>query len=319
MAKIAVAMSRALAQRALSGAPGQTSGRVLACGDGWAVRDVICTCGPQDRSFEEQHWQVSIAIVAAGTFQYRSAVRGKVKRELMTPGSLLLGSAGQYFECGHEHAAGDRCISFQYAPEYFESIAAATARNAPSGFHILRIPPVRSLSPVVARACAALAAAEEVTDGWVSDPPSAQAIWEELAVQLAASAIQLAAGCRRDSSVSATNALASVSRIVRKIEIHPDSRLTLVSLARESRLSLYHFLRTFEGLTGVTPHQYVLRARLRDAAARLVSEPGKVLDIALDCGFGDVSNFNRAFRAEFGINPARFRDQAQWARSRKES
>jgi AraC family transcriptional regulator len=37
----------------------------------------------------------------------------------------------------------------------------------------------------------------------------------------------------------------------------------------------------------------------REAALRLAAEPSKVLDIALDCGFGDVSNFNRTFRAEF--------------------
>jgi AraC-like DNA-binding protein len=36
----------------------------------------------------------------------------------------------------------------------------------------------------------------------------------------------------------------------------------------------------------------------------------RVLDIALDCGFGDVSNFNRAFRAEFGVSPRVYRRQA---------
>ena len=40
---------------------------------------------------------------------------------------------------------------------------------------------------------------------------------------------------------------------------------------------------------------------------RLVAEPGNVLDLALDSGFGDVSNFNRAFRAEFGMSPIAFR------------
>jgi len=48
-------------------------------------------------------------------------------------------------------------------------------------------------------------------------------------------------------------------------------------------------------------------ARLREAAVRLVAEPGTVLDIALDCGFGDVSNFNRAFRTEFGMSPRAYR------------
>jgi AraC-like DNA-binding protein len=93
----------------------------------------------------------------------------------------------------------------------------------------------------------------------------------------------------------------------RAIERNPEAAHTLGSLARQAGLSPYHFLRTFDHPTGVTPHQYVLHARLREAAVRLATESGRVLDIALDCGFGDVSNFNRAFRAEFGANPRSFR------------
>jgi AraC-like DNA-binding protein len=69
------------------------------------------------------------------------------------------------------------------------------------------------------------------------------------------------------------------------------------------------FSRTFEQVTGVTPHQYLRRMRLRRAAAQLLAERGNVLDIVLDCGFGDVSNFNRAFRGEFGMSPKEFRRQ----------
>ena len=54
-------------------------------------------------------------------------------------------------------------------------------------------------------------------------------------------------------------------------------------------------------------HVDAMRARLREAAIRLAGRPGKVVDVALDCGFGDVSNFNRAFRAEFGVSPTRYR------------
>jgi AraC family transcriptional regulator len=84
----------------------------------------------------------------------------------------------------------------------------------------------------------------------------------------------------------------------------------VASLAREARLGAYHFLRTFQRLTGVTPHQYVMRARLRDAAARLARGRAKVLDVALDSGFGDVSNFNRAFPVEFGVSPRVYRRRA---------
>ena len=93
------------------------------------------------------------------------------------------------------------------------------------------------------------------------------------------------------------------------IEENHESELTIRYLAREAKLSPYHFLRSFQQLMRLTPHQYVLRMRLRKAAMRLVTGRAKVLDIALDCGFGDVSNFNRAFRREFGVCPQGFRRQ----------
>jgi AraC-like DNA-binding protein len=51
----------------------------------------------------------------------------------------------------------------------------------------------------------------------------------------------------------------------------------------------------------------VRRARLRRAAERLLAEPSRIIDIALDSGFSDVSNFNHAFRAEFGVSPSSYR------------
>jgi AraC family transcriptional regulator len=290
LAKIAIELQRALARRAITGGPGNPTARVLAHGDGWTVEDVVCTSGPQDRSFEEQHSQVRIAIVAAGTFQYRS----DAGRELMTPGSLLLGTPGRYFECGHEHGAGDRCLSFGYAPDYFERIAADAGNRGRADFAMPRLPPQRDLSPLIARACAGLT-------GYLDVP------WEELSVQLAAQTVQLSRHLLPDWTAAPPGAAARVTRAVRAIERRPDAGLALGSLAREAGLSPFHFLRTFERLTGLTPHQFVLRVRLREAAIRLAVEPGKVLDIALDCGFGDVSNFNRAFRAEFGVSPRAYR------------
>jgi len=110
------------------------------------------------------------------------------------------------------------------------------------------------------------------TAAGVAGAGSVSVPWAEIGVKLAAHAVELAA----DQSTRATRAIR-------------------------------HFLRTFERLTGVTPHQYVRRTRLREAARRLITERGTVLDIALDSGFGDVSNFNRAFRTEFGRSPLKFR------------
>jgi AraC family transcriptional regulator len=291
LAKIAAELDRALARRALHGTPGRTTGRVLARGDGWVVEDVICTSGPADRPFEEQHSQVAIAIVVAGTFQYRST-NGHA---LMTPGSMMLGNAGQCFECGHEHGAGDRCISFRYAPEYFEQIATdAGASGAVVDFRTPHLPPLRNSASIVAYACAGLLGLDDVS-------------WEELGVQLAAAVARLAGRPPRAPTVMPARALARVTQTVRSIERRSSAPLTLRELAAEAGSSPYHFLRTFERLTGLTPHQYLRRARLREAAMRLSVEPAKVIDVAFDSGFADVSNFNRAFRAEFGLSPRVYR------------
>jgi len=303
LAKIAVALEPAVAARAGTGvAPKRTAYRMLARGEGWSVSDVICTFGPTDRRFEEQHSQVLVAVVIAGSFQYRTPDRERAG-ELMTPGSLLLGNAGQCFECGHEHGTGDRCLSFSYAPEYFDGIAPqAGAGRAERAFRTPRLPYLRALSPLVAQMCARLAA-----DSGPSHDFTSGISWEELSIQLAALAARLANGARRNGQDAMPSAVARVTRAVRMIEESPESELGVRSLAREAGLSPYHFLRCFGQLTGVTPHQYLMRTRLRKAATRLATEPAKVLDIALDCGFGDVSNFNRAFRREFGTRPQVFR------------
>ena len=74
-------------------------------------------------------------------------------------------------------------------------------------------------------------------------------------------------------------------------------------LAHEAGLSPFHFVRAFARVTGLTPHRYLKRARLRQAAVRLATNDARVIDIALESGFRDVSNFNHAFRAEFGAAP----------------
>ncbi len=161
-------------------------------------------------------------------------------------------------------------------------------------FRVPRLPQLRPLSPLVALAGAGAVGADAMS-------------WEEFAVTLAVRAVKLAAGVPSSGNSLPLNAEARVTRAARTIDRDPGAALRLGQLARQADLSPYHFLRTFRCLTGITPHQYVLRARLREAASRLATGTEKVLDVALDCGFGDVSNFNRAFRCEFGVSPRAFR------------
>ena len=291
MAKIAISLSEAIEQKRREGTPGDATSRTVARGAGWSVDDVLCTSGPQDRTFEERHSEFSIAIVLAGTFQYRSSTG----RALMTPGSLLLGNAGDCFECGHQHATGDRCLAFHFGPDFFAKLAADLEISS-SSFRQNRLCPLPELASVTARASAAMDLAPQVS-------------WEELAVELAARALQLNSA-HQSASELPVGATARVTRVLRRIEQEGFAQISLNELATEAKLSSYHFLRTFQTLTGLTPHQYLLRSRLREAATRLATGPSKILDVALDCGFGDVSNFNRTFRREFGVSPRQWRRTA---------
>ena len=273
-----------------SGAPGTAQSRVLAKGEGWQVADVMCTSGPQDRRFEERHDSVSIAVVVAGSFQYRSGS----KQALMTPGSLLLGGAGQCFECGHDHATGDRCVAFWYEPEYFEIITSDVGvPRAKAKFREVRIPALHYLSPMVTKAYCGLSGLD--------------ADWEELALRLAATAVQMTNGRPARRPDPLPSAQRATTRVLRMVEDAPQTEWSLHRMAKAAGLSPYHFLRTFEAVTGITPHQYLLRSRLRNAATVIASEEKKILDVALDCGFGDVSNFNRAFKRELGMSPREWR------------
>jgi len=98
-----------------------------------------------------------------------------------------------------------------------------------------------------------------------------------------------------------------ISRVLRQLEASSAEPTSLDDLSRAAGLSRYHFLRTFKRVTGITPHQWLLRTRLRHAAERLVTSRDPITEIALDVGFDDLSNFIRSFRTEFGISPGRYR------------
>jgi AraC-like DNA-binding protein len=267
-----------------------TTARTLARGEGWRVDEVVCRAGPGDPTFEERHDGVSIAAVMSGTFTYRSD-RG---RALLAPGALLIGNAGACFECGHEHAPGDRCIAFHLSPELVEQVAGSLTGARRASFTAASIPPLETLLPLFA-----------------AIPRTAD--YEGLALEVAATALSL----DQDAATRPADAreTARASAAARLIETRYAEPLTVASLAREVDLSPRRFTTAFREGLGVTPYNYILRCRLDAAARRLLDDAESVLDIALGVGFGDLSEFTRRFRDRFGLPPAAFRRSYGPARS----
>jgi len=264
--------------------------RPVASGPGWCVQDFVCTAGPHDRPYEERHEAVSISAVTAGTFRYRTPAGAA----MMAPGALLLGNRGQCYECGHEHGSGDRCLSFQFAPDCFEAVAAAVPGVRRAHFNTPQLPPMPLLLPLVA-------AAEAARDG------ADTTLFAELALRLAGAALATLSGTAPGTRAPTAHEARRIADVVRLIAADPGEQLALADLASKAAMSPYHFLRTFRAVVGMTPHQYVLRTRLHRAAVRLRRSDDPVSAIAYDAGFNDLSTFNRRFRRVLGASPTAWR------------
>ena len=269
--------------------------KLLASGPGWSVSDFVCTSGPRDPCYMEQHSAYSIALVTEGYFQYRTD-QGSA---LMTPGSLLLGNEGACFECGHQHTRGDRCLAFHFAPQVFESIVAAVPGAKRLPLAKPRLPPLRSVFPV-------LAAAQALRDEGRGDEEEFQELALRLAGAVCATLNEARSVSRRPPTPRDERRVAAA---LRRIESQQGAGLSLDALAAEAAVSPFHFLRIFEQVIGMTPGQYMLSMRLRRAAVRLRRSSDAIATVALDCGFDDLSTFNRQFRRATGLPPGAYRAQ----------
>ncbi len=267
-----------------------TPKRALAAGDGWSVHEIACGAGPSDRPFEERHEGFSFSAVLEGAFTYRS----DAGHGLLYPGSLLLGNDGRCFECGHEYGVGDRCVSLNVREDQFGEIAAAQASTSRFRFSAPSLPASAKTLPVIAH-MEALSYASSLR-------------CEELALGLIERVIMGMTGDRRTPAAPNGRETRRVVEAIRLVESDAGRPLQLKEMAASAGMSKYHFLRVFRRLTGVTPHQYLISARLRRAALALASSRRPVIAIALDSGFGDLSTFNKTFRAVFGLTPTQYRD-----------
>jgi AraC family transcriptional regulator len=281
---------RSMATRASTAMGDGLAKRTLAAGEGWSVHEVVCRAGPSDRPFEEQHDGFSISAVVEGSFTYRS----QAGVGLLYPGALLLGNDGRCFECGHAHGVGDRCVSLNVREDLFGEVAAAAASTSRFCFSAPSLPPGPKALPVMA-----------LMEALSSMAPSPRG--DELALRIVERVIGASADQSRVPAAPVAREARRVVEAIRLVESDAARPVRLQDLAAVAGMSKYHFLRVFRRLTGVTPHQYLLSARMRRAALELASSRRPVLAIALDSGFGDLSTFNHRFRAAFGVTPTRYR------------
>lgn len=102
----------------------------------------------------------------------------------------------------------------------------------------------------------------------------------------------------------------SLYRKILAAKNHIDSHFTSIknieSVAKESSISEYHFYRLFKQILGVSPYQYIMQKKLEFAKHMLKDKSLSLTDIAMICGFTDLSSFSKSFKKYFGVSPTGF-------------
>jgi AraC-like DNA-binding protein len=257
-----------------------------------SVSDFRCTAGPGDKPFAEQHRCHSISYVRNGSFGLHC--RGRFSE--LVAGSVLIGHPGDEYTCTHEHVCGDECLSFFLAPELVDTIGDST-----TPWQVGAVPP---LSELVVLGELAQAAADGSSDIGL----------DEIGQVLASRFVGVVSSHKRKSGPDAARDRRRAVETALWIDANSHRRINLDDAAAQAGISPFHFLRLFSRTLGVTPHQYLVRSRLRHAARRLADDDSPVTDIAYDVGFEDLSNFVRTFGRAAGASPLKFRQASRGER-----
>jgi len=256
------------------------------------VSDFRCSAVLGEKSFVELHRCHSISFVRKSSFGYHC--RGR-SHELVA-GSLLIGSPGVEFVCTHDHVCGDECLSFFFEPELVEEIG-----ERAEAWQVGATPPLAELMVLGELAQAAADGQSEIGLDEVG----------HLIVQRLVEVVSGKPG--KQTKLTARDRRRAVEAAL-WIDANSHREVELEDVARQAGVSPFHFLRLFSGVLGVTPHQYLLRSRLRHAARQLADDVKAVTDIAYDVGFGDLSNFVRTFHRAAGVSPLKFRQVSRGMR-----
>jgi AraC-like DNA-binding protein len=119
----------------------------------------------------------------------------------------------------------------------------------------------------------------------------------------------------RDEAPSSSPAMARLNQAMSEQRLYRREGLTLGALAEAIGIA-EGVLRTLinQELGYRNFNDFLHHYRLQEAAARLASEDLPILTIALECGYGSIGPFNRAFRQRMGMTPSEYRGASRLSR-----
>jgi AraC-like DNA-binding protein len=250
----------------------------------YGAGETRCASVPGPRNLKSCYAFASVGVVVSGRFHYCSALGSTTA----SPGTVLFGNALEEFSYRYHDTEGVR-----------RSVIAI------DGHLLAQVAESCGCEPTFVEAALAPSRNTARLYGAIRKLAAVEAPLEETIVDVAAAALHVG---RRPRTPHAS---ATEQRHVLEVARHLDrcyyEPIGLDAMARMAGLSRFHFIRVFRALTGENPRQYLIAARLRAAADRLIDTSEPILAVALNVGFNDLSHFNATFRHTFGVTPGDWR------------
>ncbi len=101
----------------------------------------------------------------------------------------------------------------------------------------------------------------------------------------------------------------TIQKLLKYIGTHFMENITLENTAKELGYSKFHISRVLNNKIGEQFNNYVNRLRINAAEILLVETDMTISNIALECGFESIRNFNRVFKGQVGYTPSSYRNQ----------
>ncbi|HVI44988.1 MAG TPA: AraC family transcriptional regulator [Chitinophaga sp.] len=263
-----------------------------------SVHNFLCQCQDCTVSATEHQEKFSIAFIRQGNFVF------KVFRNDLDAynGMFLVCKPGFEHRVGHVHDMPDQCTIFSFPAESIARLEEqATALN-----WFLKNPDIHS---TLVKATPEMEYLHHRIFRLLQKPHFPRLWAEQLMMDLFA--LVLSRGDRQQMAMLSMkqkrNYLPMIVQVKDYINDNLSDDISLPQLADIGYLSPFHFNRLFRQITGISPYNYLVQVRLKQASMQLLHTGRSVTDIAFDAGFNSLEHFSAAYKKQYGKPPSHIR------------
>lgn len=264
-----------------------------------------------DRFFKERHWHNYVEILLVTKGEYLMEIN--LENHILKEGDICILNSEELHQItglgsGAVHEAilfEPKILDFSYADEWEEKYVIPYLNQALIFQNILS--PTEEGYPEIFAACKKiLEEALPRTDGWYI---KCKLLLLELFRLMVRHRLLLPAG--EAMSEADARKISRYKAIISYIENHYGEAVSLQQLAETIPCNSQYLCRFFREIAGISPIQYLIGYRLERACSLLVQTARPVTEIALDCGFDNISYFIRKFKAIKGCTPKEYREASR--------